>query len=87
MAGRVERPAGQQPLRHPQPVARVDLGAVGERPVGAVHVQPAATGLPAQALPRRPRLRVALRLRSAADAHAVGRPQVRVNQSALFTQA
>lgn len=76
MAGGVERAPGQQPLRHPEPLARVDLCPVGEGPVGAVPAQPPAAGQPAQALPHRPQLRLAVRLRSHADAHAAGGSQV-----------
>lgn len=76
VAGGVEHAAGQQPLRHPQPVARVDLRPVGEGPVGAVPAQLPAAGQPAQALPHRPQLRLAVRLRSHADANAAGRSQV-----------
>lgn len=74
----VERAARQQSLRHPEPVACVDLCPVGEGPLGAVSLQPPTSGQPAQALSHGPQLRLAVRLHPHADAHACGRPEVSV---------
>lgn len=56
----------------------MDLCTVCERPLGLVHVQPPPTGQPAQTLLHSSQLRLALCLHSNADAHAPGRPKVRI---------
>lgn len=78
VAGGVERSAGQQPLRREEPFPRLDFRAVCQRPLGALPLQLPATGEPAQALPHRPELRLALRLYPAAVGDASGGPKVRV---------
>ena len=87
MAGGVERPAGQQQLRRQEPLARVDLCAVGEGPVGAVPLQLPAARPPAQALPHGAQLRLALRLHQATAPHATGRPQVSQRQACTHNHA
>lgn len=49
---------------------------VCEGPLGAVFLQPPPKGQPAQTLPHRAQLRLALCLHSTADAHAPGGPKV-----------
>lgn len=83
MARGVERATRKQPLRHPEPLTRVDLRPVREGPLGAVCVQPPPTGQPTQALLHGPQLRLALRLHPHADAHASGGPKVSVVEHVL----
>lgn len=77
VAGGVERCPGQQPLRREEPFPRLDFRPVCQGPLGALPLQLPPAGEPAQALPHRPQLRLALRLHAAAVRDAPRGPEVR----------
>ena len=77
VAGGVERCPGQQPLRREEPFPRLDFRPICQGPLGALPLQLPPAGEPAQALPHRPQLRLALRLHAAAVRDAPGGPEVR----------
>lgn len=76
MAGGVDGSTGEQFLRREEPQPRVDLRPVCEGPVGAVSSHLLAAGEPAQTLPHRPGIRLALCFHAASTAAASCGPQV-----------
>lgn len=77
VVGGMERGPGQQPLRCEEPLPRLDLRAICQRPLGPVPLQLPPSGKLAEALPHGPQLCLALRLHPAAVRDAAGRPKVR----------
>lgn len=77
VAGGVECGPGQQPLWCEEPIPRLDIRSVCQRPLGPLSVQFPAAGELAQALSHGPQLCLALCLHSAPVSHASGGPQVR----------
>lgn len=76
VAGGVDGSTGEQFLWREEPQPCLDLCPVCEGPVGALFAHLLATGAPAQTLPHRPGIRLALRFHTATAATATGWPQV-----------
>lgn len=76
VAGGVVGSTGEQLLRREEPQPRLDLCPVCEGPVGALSAHLLAAGAPAQTLPHRPGIRLALHFYTATAAAATGWPQV-----------